>query len=96
MESPPFSFTKAAVSELLRLTKTLNIADSQGVRVGVKGGGCSGASLIIGFDEINENDQLFDLSPFRIIIQKGQSMYVAGMLIDFEEGLGFSFNSEPL
>ena len=67
-----------------------------GLRVGVKGGGCSGFSYILGFDEEKENDQVFEIKGIKVLMQKSHAIYLLGMEIDWEEGLnnrGFSFNN---
>eukprot|EP01036_Dinobryon_divergens_P008903 gene8903-11906_t len=52
----PITFTKGARTELLKLINTLSISDEQGLRIGVKGGGCSGLSYLLAFDSKEEGD----------------------------------------
>jgi iron-sulfur cluster assembly protein len=66
------------------------------VRVGVKGGGCSGFSYTIGFeDTVSELDQVFD-NGIRIICDPKSFLYLNGLEIDFEDSLmgrGFKFSN---
>lgn len=69
---------------------------NQFLRVGVKGGGCSGMSYILGFDHKKENDQEFELNGIRCIMDKTHEMYLYGMQVDWEDGLnnrGFTFKN---
>ncbi|MCG8326479.1 MAG: iron-sulfur cluster assembly accessory protein [Chitinophagales bacterium] len=92
----PISLTNGAVRELLRIKDEQNISEEHGLRVGVKGGGCSGFSYILGFDAPKENDDVYDVSGIKILMQKAHAIYLLGMEIDWENGLnnrGFSFNN---
>lgn len=90
----PISITANAVEQLKRIKDEQQIPDSHGLRVGVKGGGCSGFSYVMGFDLAKQNDQVFEISGFTIFMEKAHTLYLAGMQIDWVEGLnnrGFSF-----
>ncbi len=66
------------------------------LRVGVKGGGCSGLSYIIGFDRQEEDDLIFDIQEIPVVIKKAHLMYLQDMQIDYGKGLdarGFIFNN---
>ena len=92
----PISMTKGAIEALARIKAEQNIPDTHGVRVGVKGGGCSGYTYILGFDEVKENDDKYSLEGFNIFIQKSHALYLIGMEIDWQDGLnnrGFTFNN---
>ena len=92
----PISLTDGAVKELERIREQQGIPGEHGLRVGVKGGGCSGFSYILGFDEKKDNDQVFIENGIKIYMQKSHSLYLIGMEIDFISGLnnrGFSFNN---
>lgn len=69
---------------------------SQLLRVGVKGGGCSGMSYVLGFDAKAENDKTFEIEGIPCIINKSHELYLAGMEIDWNDGLdnrGFTFSN---
>ncbi len=70
--------------------------EEYGLRVGIKGGGCSGASFLLGFDTPNTADDVYSIDGINVFIEKKHLMYVLGMEIDFEEtedGAGFVFNA---
>jgi iron-sulfur cluster assembly protein len=90
----PISLTPTAIEQLKRIKEEQQIPDSHGLRVGVKGGGCSGFSYVLGFDLAKEKDQVFEISGITVLMEKAHSLYLAGMQIDWVEGLnnrGFTF-----
>ena len=64
-------------------------------RVGVKGGGCSGMTYEVKFDDKqNEQDRLFDLNGVKLVCDIKSLLYIDGMTIDFSTELvggGFRF-----
>jgi iron-sulfur cluster assembly protein len=96
LEKPPIGFTSSALQELHRLYKELNVTDDAVLRIGVKGGGCSGLSYLLAFDKKEEGDSDYELEGIPVVMKKAQVMYVLGMEVDWETGLnnrGFSFNN---
>lgn len=92
----PIQITDSALKQLKRIMGEQNVPDEYGLRVGVKGGGCSGFSYILGFDVLKEKDQVFEIQGFKVFMEKSHSMYLLGMEIDWLEGLnnrGFTFNN---
>jgi iron-sulfur cluster assembly protein len=92
----PIKLTESALNQLKKIKTEQKITDDHGLRVGVKGGGCSGFSYILGFDLPKENDQIFEFEGVRIFLEKAHALYLLGMQIDWVEGLnnrGFSFNN---
>ena len=92
----PVSFTNSAVKELRNLMAQENFDTNQSLRVGVKGGGCSGMTYILGFDQKQDNDSEFEVNGIRCIMNKAHEMYLYGMQIDWENGLnnrGFAFKN---
>ena len=67
------------------------------LRVGVKGGGCSGLLYDLKFDDkTTENDQFFEDNGTKIIVDKKSLFYVLGTELDFSDGLngkGFQFKN---
>jgi iron-sulfur cluster assembly protein len=64
--------------------------------VGIKGGGCSGASFLLGFDKAKAGDEAYSLDTFYVFIEKKHVMYILGIEIDYEtgeSGTGFVFNN---
>ncbi|HNW00357.1 MAG TPA: iron-sulfur cluster assembly accessory protein [Chitinophagales bacterium] len=92
----PIGLTDSAVKEIMQIIADKQIPAEYGLRVGVKGGGCSGLSYVLGFDLQKEQDNVYEVNGIRILMEKSHGMYLAGMEIDFVEGLnnrGFSFNN---
>jgi len=92
----PVTLTESAINEIKKIIADKNIPAEYSLRVGVKGGGCSGLSYVLGFDLQKENDNLYNFEGINIIMEKSHGMYLAGMEIDFVEGLnnrGFTFNN---
>lgn len=92
----PISLTDGAVKELTRIRREQGVAEDHGLRVGVKGGGCSGFSYILGFDVRKENDEVYQINGVKVFMQKSHAIYLLGIEIDWEDGLnnrGFSFNN---
>ncbi len=89
-------FTDSAIQELNRLTQEENFDHNLKLRVGVKGGGCSGLSYVLGFDQFEEDDEQFEIQGVQIIMKKAHGLYLDGMQIDYGSGLnarGFIFNN---
>lgn len=66
------------------------------LRIGVKGGGCSGLSYLLGFDTKNENDQEYWQDGITYLMDKSHEMYLYGMQVDWQDGLnnrGFAFKN---
>ena len=94
--SAPVSFTRSAVQELKRLTSEPGFDNNKKLRIGVKGGGCSGLSYILGFDDELENDNEYSIEGIPYLMHKNHELYLYGMQIDWESGLnnrGFTFNN---
>lgn len=92
----PVTFTQGAVKELEKLRDQQEIGDDFGLRVGVEGGGCSGMTYVLGFDQKKEGDQEYNIEGVRVYMHKAHGLYLAGMQIDFQDGLnarGFTFNN---
>jgi iron-sulfur cluster assembly protein len=96
VETAPVSFTEGAVKELKKLREQQEIGQEFGLRVGVEGGGCSGMSYVLGFDQKKEGDQEYEIDGIRVFMHKAHGLYLIGMQIDFQDGLnarGFTFNN---
>lgn len=92
----PVTITESALKQLSKIKSDQNISDENGIRIGVKGGGCSGFTYILGFDSIKENDQIYEIGGMKILMEKSHGLYLLGMEIDWVDGLdnrGFSFNN---
>lgn len=92
----PVILTDSAVRQLKHIVAEQKIGEEYGLRLGVKGGGCSGFSYELGFDEQKEGDQVYFINGVKVFMKKAHAIYLLGMEIDFLEGLnnrGFSFNN---
>jgi iron-sulfur cluster assembly protein len=59
------------------------------VRLGIKGGGCTGLAYVLEFDDHppRENDNIFELDGFRIFIDPKSLIYLAGTIFDWKQTL---------
>lgn len=90
----PVTFSDRALREIKSTITSKKIPSGYGVRVGVRGGGCAGASYILGFDTRNEKDLAFEIQGLPVYVEKKDVMYLVGMEVDFYEGndaRGFTF-----
>lgn len=95
-DAPPVHFTTGAIKELKTLLYEKEVSETHALRVGVKGGGCSGLSYILGFDVPKDGDEYFELDGIKIVMNRAHSMYLLGMEVDYVNGLnnrGFVFNN---
>src|SRR3954466_15669542 len=56
-----------------------------GLRVGVKGGGCSGFQYALALDERRDDDHVFDASGINVLVDPASMEYVDGSTVDFTE-----------
>ena len=89
--------TEKAVIELRRVMAENNLEDAW-LRVGAKGGGCSGFTYVLDFDEKEptEYDLTFVDGEVPIVIDKKSEFFIGGTVIDFNDGLldrGFVFKN---
>ncbi len=89
--------TEKAVIEIRRIKEQNNIPESHNLRVGVKGGGCSGFSYVLGFDsETRKGDQIFEIHGIKVAVDPKSLFHISGTELDFSDGLngrGFVFNN---
>lgn len=85
------------------LKHVLALREKQGrdlcLRVGVKGGGCSGMSYAMDFEDpqnIQATDQVFDYKGFKVVCDPKSMLYLYGLVLDYSEALiggGFQFTN---
>ena len=89
--------TEKAVAEIQSIIKENDIPATYGLRIGVKGGGCSGLSYSLGFDgDIKDTDAVLEFGGIKLVIDAKSLFYLAGTELDFSSGLngrGFVFNN---
>ena len=62
--------------------------DTHHLRVGVKGGGCSGLSYVMDFDDkIESTDDVVDLGPLKVVMDKKSVLYLYGTELQYSGGL---------
>jgi iron-sulfur cluster assembly accessory protein len=92
----PVMLTSSAVEEIKRLMSEEGFDKSQYLRIGVKGGGCSGMTYVLEFDTKEDNDDVFDIQGIACIMNKAHGIYLLGMEVDWQGGLnsrGFTFKN---
>ena len=91
------TLTDRALQEVRRIVSEQHLPDETVLRVGVKGGGCSGFSYSLGFDDtVRETDQTFEVNGFTVACDPKSFLYLSGTQLDFEESLmgrGFKFGN---
>jgi iron-sulfur cluster assembly protein len=91
------SLTDKASNEIKRIMSENQVPDNYGLRVGVKGGGCSGFSYTLGFDaEAKEGDTAIENGDVKLFVDGKSLFYLSGTELDFSDGLngkGFVFNN---
>jgi iron-sulfur cluster assembly protein len=90
--TPVITLSEAALKEVTRLMNVQGLTEG-GLRLGVKGGGCSGLSYTINFDEkIGQYDQVYDFEGVKVIVDAKSAIYLQGTQLDFQKDLmGGSF-----
>ncbi|HXW58183.1 MAG TPA: iron-sulfur cluster assembly accessory protein [Solirubrobacteraceae bacterium] len=71
-------------------------ASMAGLRVGVRGGGCSGFQYQLAFDEQRAGDVVFESHGLKLLVDNESLPFVSGSTIDYEEslqGAGFKVNN---
>jgi iron-sulfur cluster assembly protein len=88
--------TESAKEQAIKLMNEENL-NNPFIRVGVKGGGCSGLSYDLSFDDqLKEGDQEFEDKGVKIVCDKKSFLYLLGTELDYSGGLngkGFTFNN---
>lgn len=96
IETTPVTLSEGAITELKRIMNEPQFDANQKLRVGVKGGGCSGMSYVLGFDIQQADDVEFSIENIPCIMNKSHEMYLYGMQIEWNDGLnsrGFTFSN---
>ncbi len=96
VSTSPVLITEGAINQLIQIRNTENIPADYSLRVGVKGGGCSGFSYVLGFDKQEDSDDSFEVNGLKVVMNKAHAIYLLGMEIDFMDDLnnrGFTFNN---
>lgn len=79
------SITEAAAQEVQRL-----LADEpgkEGLRIEIRGGGCSGMSYGMSFDSKQEKDHVVEMHGVKVFVDPKSAIYLKGTVLDFQSGL---------
>jgi iron-sulfur cluster assembly protein len=91
------TITSRAAQEIQKIKRENNIPEKHALRLGVKGGGCSGMSYVLAFDETpKERDTVYAIQGLTVNIDPKSLFYLSGTVLDFSGGLngkGFVFNN---
>lgn len=91
------NISEKAAKEIRRIMMENKVPDAFGLRVGVKGGGCSGLTYTLGFDaKGNEGDTVINQEEIKLFVDGKSLFYLSGTILDFSDGLngkGFIFNN---
>jgi iron-sulfur cluster assembly protein len=90
----PVTISEKAAVEIRKIMQTKNIPEGYSLRVGIKGGGCGGVSLLIGFDKQKATDLAYTIAGIPVLVDKKHTMYIIGKEVDFYDGAdarGFMF-----
>ena len=89
--------TPRAAQEIRKIKSDNSIPETHALRLGVKGGGCSGMSYVLAFDEKpRQGDKVFQIEGITVYIDPKSLFYLSGTNLDFSDGLngkGFVFNN---
>ena len=89
------TISENAKQHALQLMKADNRPEDTFIRVGVEGGGCSGLSYKLEFDNtVKEGDQVFEDKGIKVAVDKKSFLYLIGTELDYTGGLngkGFVF-----
>jgi iron-sulfur cluster assembly protein len=98
MNTTEITITDKAVREIKRIQSSDPASADASLRVMVVGGGCSGMSYKLGFENQapGANDKIFEKDGVRVIVDTKSFLYLTGTELDFSDGLngtGFTFNN---
>ncbi len=95
--SEEINITDKAIAEVKKIMEENSIPSEYGLRVGIKGGGCSGLTYTLGFDgEERPGDNIIEKDGVKVYIDMKSNLYLSGTELDFTDGLngrGFVFNN---
>jgi iron-sulfur cluster assembly protein len=89
--------SERAKEYIIQLKKDQNEASESFVRVGVKGGGCSGLEYQLKFDnELKQGDEVYEDKGIKVVVDFKSLLYLYGTELDYSGGLngkGLTFNN---
>jgi iron-sulfur cluster assembly protein len=89
------ALSESATKQVKQLKQAQNLPDHVFLRMGVRGGGCSGMSYNLEFDtEVGPHDKVFEIDGVKVVVDKKSYLYLNGTTLDYvQQGLtgGFTF-----
>ena len=90
--------TEKAAQEVLRVKESQSFSDETFLRIGVTGGGCSGFSYSLGFDDQFDEakDSRYEFHGVKVVVDKKSALFLDGTTVDWYDGLGkrgFTFDN---
>jgi iron-sulfur cluster assembly accessory protein len=88
--------TDIAAEKVRAFMEGQSTATDIGLRVGVRGGGCSGFQYALALDEKRDDDHVFDSSGIAVLVDPASLRYVEGSTVDYTEnfmGSGFEVSN---
>ena len=95
-DAPMVALSDKAAEKIKEIRGEESIEEGYALRLKVQGGGCSGFSYDLYFDQPQETDRPFEVKGVKLICDEMSLMYLLGTEIDYVEGLhgaGFKFNN---
>jgi iron-sulfur cluster assembly protein len=97
LDKSEIDITEKALKQVKRIKEENNIPSDYALRIGVKGGGCSGLTYQLGFDgEYKDGDTVIEKDGVKLYVDGKSLFYLTGTILDFSDGLngkGFIFNN---
>ena len=96
MKNELIRLTDSAVGEVRRLLAAEADKADMGLRLGIKGGGCSGLSYLLELDKKKDRDTVISQDGFEVYMDPKSTIYLSDVVLDFDGGLGgkgFIFNN---
>ena len=90
------TLTDIAAEKVRDFMTAQNTEGEIGLRVGVRGGGCSGSQYALALDEKRDDDHVFEAGGIRVLVDPASLQYVDGSTVDYTEnfmGSGFDVSN---
>lgn len=84
-ESTVVAVTEAAAEEVKTLLQEEK--DKEGLRLEIRGGGCSGMSYGLSFDNKQEKDHVVEMHGIKVFVDPKSAIYLKGTVLDYHNGL---------
>lgn len=81
----PVTISEEALFEIREIFKNKKVPEAYGLRLTVNGGGCSGVTHKLGFDQKTDSDMIYEEYGFEVMIAKKDLMHLIGKHVNFVE-----------